>query len=32
LSNIAEITFNNLDCWVKGETCKNELGYETLVL
>ncbi len=32
LNNIAEITFNNLDCWSKGETCKNELGYETLVL
>ncbi len=32
LKNIAEITFNNLDCWAKGETCKNELGYETLVL
>ena len=32
LNNIAEITFNNLDCWAKGETCKNELGYETLVL
>ena len=32
LNNIAEITFNNLDCWAKGATCKNELGYETLVL
>jgi len=32
LNNIAEITFNNLDCWAQGETCKNELGYETLVL
>jgi len=32
LKNIAEITFDNLDRWIKGETCKNELGYETLVL
>ncbi len=32
LTNIAEITFDNLDRWVKGETCRNELGYETLVL
>lgn len=32
LNNIAEITFENLDSWVKGEPCRNELGYETLVL
>ncbi len=32
LNNIAEITFDNLDKWVKGETCRNELGYETIVL
>ncbi|NNK75742.1 MAG: 2-hydroxyacid dehydrogenase [Maribacter sp.] len=32
LSNIAEITFGNVDNWAQGESCQNELGYETLVL
>ena len=32
LNNIAQITFDNLDCWEQGRPCKNELGYETLVL
>ncbi|EAR01731.1 2-hydroxyacid dehydrogenase [Maribacter sp. HTCC2170] len=32
LKNIADITFANLNCWADGEECKNELGYETLVL
>jgi D-lactate dehydrogenase len=32
LRNIAEITFGNLESWAKGETCENELGFETLVL
>jgi D-lactate dehydrogenase len=32
LSNIAEITFANINCWARGESCENELGYETLVL
>ncbi|MDE3740829.1 2-hydroxyacid dehydrogenase [Maribacter polysaccharolyticus] len=32
LTNIAEITFYNLDCWEQGEPCANELGFETLVL
>ena len=32
LTNIAHITFDNLDCWEQGRPCKNELGYETLVL
>jgi D-lactate dehydrogenase len=32
LNNIAHITFDNLDCWEQGRPCKNELGYETLVL
>lgn len=32
LINIAQITFDNLDCWRQGNTCNNELGYETLVL
>jgi len=32
LKNIAEITFYNLDCWATGKECRNELGYETLVL
>jgi D-lactate dehydrogenase len=28
LTNIAEITFYNLDCWAKGVVGKNELGLE----
>ncbi len=32
LKNIAEITFYNLNCWAEGKECKNELGYETLIL
>ena len=32
LHKIAQITFENLDCWAHGKYCKNELGYETLVL
>lgn len=32
LTRIAEITFDNLDSWQEGKPCKNELGYETLVL
>ncbi|MGB3150907.1 MAG: NAD(P)-dependent oxidoreductase, partial [Maribacter sp.] len=30
LSNIAEITFKNIDCWAEGKTCKNELGLELI--
>ncbi|MGB5434751.1 MAG: 2-hydroxyacid dehydrogenase [Maribacter sp.] len=32
LHKIARITFENLDCWAQGKYCKNELGYETLIL
>ena len=32
LTRIAEITFDNLDSWQEGKPCKNELGFETLVL
>ncbi|NHF57723.1 2-hydroxyacid dehydrogenase [Flavobacteriaceae bacterium TP-CH-4] len=31
LTNIAEITFYNIDCWEEGKKSKNELGYETIV-
>ncbi len=31
LTNIAETTFYNLDCWEKGIVCENELGYETII-
>jgi len=30
LTNIAETTFHNLDCWAKGVVSKNELGLELL--
>ncbi|WP_394973081.1 2-hydroxyacid dehydrogenase [uncultured Croceitalea sp.] len=32
LERIAEITIQNLNEFEKGKTCKNELGYETLIL
>lgn len=32
LENIAKITMQNLNEWEEGKTCKNELGYETLIL
>lgn len=32
LENIAKITMQNLHEWEEGKTCKNELGYETLIL
>lgn len=32
LENIAKITMQNLNDWEEGKTCKNELGYETLIL
>lgn len=31
LTNIAEITFENLASWEEGRECKNELGLETLI-
>lgn len=31
LNNIAKITLENIDQWARGEACKNELGYETLI-
>lgn len=31
LTNIAETTFANIDCWEEGRVCENELGYETLI-
>lgn len=30
LANIAEITFENIDCWAEGKTSKNELGLELI--
>ncbi|MCR9228130.1 MAG: 2-hydroxyacid dehydrogenase [Flavobacteriaceae bacterium] len=32
LLRIAEATIYNLDCWEKGKTCKNELGFQTVTL
>ncbi|WP_086478112.1 MULTISPECIES: 2-hydroxyacid dehydrogenase [Arenibacter] len=32
LSNIAETTFYNLDCWAKGVNSENELGWEASIL
>ncbi|NVN19467.1 2-hydroxyacid dehydrogenase [Muricauda sp. HICW] len=32
LLRIAETTIYNLDCWEKGKTCKNELGFQTVTL
>lgn len=32
LKNIAQITMQNLNMWEEGKICKNELGYETLIL
>lgn len=32
LENIAKITIQNLNEFEEGKTCKNELGYETLIL
>ncbi|MFS4467863.1 2-hydroxyacid dehydrogenase [Maribacter sp. 2210JD10-5] len=32
LENIAQITIQNLNEFEEGKTCKNELGYETLIL
>lgn len=32
LTNIATITFENLDSWQEGRACTNELGYEKLLL
>ncbi|MBO0340447.1 MAG: 2-hydroxyacid dehydrogenase [Bacteroidota bacterium] len=32
LVRIAETTIYNLDCWEEGRTCKNELGFETIML
>ena len=32
LVRIAETTIYNLDCWEEGKTCKNELGFETIML
>lgn len=31
LTNIANITFDNLASWEEGHECRNELGYETLI-
>lgn len=31
LANIAEITFENIDCWAENRTCQNELGFETII-
>ena len=31
LTNIAEVTFGNLNCWEEGRPCKNELGLETIL-
>lgn len=30
LTNIAEVTFENLNSWEAGKVCKNELGLETI--
>jgi D-lactate dehydrogenase len=30
LANIAEITFDNVDCWAEDRSCKNELGLELI--
>lgn len=30
LANIAEITFENINCWADGKTSKNELGLELI--
>ena len=30
LTNIAEVTFENLNSWEKGKPCTNELGLETI--
>ncbi|MBC8768674.1 2-hydroxyacid dehydrogenase [Arenibacter sp. BSSL-BM3] len=30
LTNIAEVTFGNLNSWEEGKPCKNELGLETI--
>mgnify|MGYP000206322697 CR=1 FL=1 len=32
LENIAKITIQNLNDFEEGKTCKNEIGYETLIL
>ena len=32
LANIAHITFENLASWQEGRKCKNELGFEALIL
>lgn len=31
LANIAESTFENIDCWAENRKCKNELGFETII-
>ena len=31
LANIAQTTFDNIDCWAEGTKCPNELGYETII-
>lgn len=31
LTNIAEVTFFNIDAWAECKECKNELGYETMI-
>lgn len=31
LTNIAETTFYNLDCWTEDSVCKNELAYEAII-
>ncbi|RTE52426.1 2-hydroxyacid dehydrogenase [Arenibacter aquaticus] len=30
LTNIADTTFENLNCWEEGRICKNELGQQTI--
>ncbi len=32
LTNIADTTFENLNCWEEGRICKNELGQQTINL
>ncbi|MGI9551074.1 MAG: 2-hydroxyacid dehydrogenase [Aurantibacter sp.] len=32
LENIAVITLQNINQWEEGQACKNELGYETMIL
>jgi len=32
LTNIAKTTFENIDDWAELKECKNELGYERIIL